>query len=160
MSDVQSADSMGRPRVEGLRHVALFVTDLERSLKFYRDVMGMELEWMPDPDNAYLTSGSDNLALHRRPSAGHPGGGQPAIPVLDHIGFVVSLPEDVDRWARFLGDAGVDLLMAPKTHRDGARSRIPTGYESRLSTSPPYPGRVHDLEVGVYAWLLAAIAVG
>ena len=27
--------------------------------------MGMQVEWRPDPDNVYLTSGNDNLALHR-----------------------------------------------------------------------------------------------
>ena len=48
----------------GLRHVALFVSDLEGSETFFVDLMGMQVEWRPDPDNVYLTSGNDNLALH------------------------------------------------------------------------------------------------
>ena len=49
----------------GLRHVAINVRDVRKSVDFYTRVMGMSVEWEPDPDNVYLTSGSDNLAIHR-----------------------------------------------------------------------------------------------
>lgn len=52
------------PPHAGLRHVALFVRDLEASEHFYIDLMGMRVEWRPDADNVYLCSGNDNLALH------------------------------------------------------------------------------------------------
>src|SRR5436309_15093898 len=52
------------PLFLGLRHVALNVRDVQKSIEFYSKVLGMKLEWMPDEDNAYLTSGQDNLALH------------------------------------------------------------------------------------------------
>ena len=102
----------------GLRHVAVWVQDVDRSVAFYRDVLGMKLEWMPDRDNAYLTSGSDNLALHRRPQDQEARSGR----VLDHIGFAVARPEDVDEWAQVLRDQGVEIAKEPKTHRDGSRS--------------------------------------
>jgi len=103
----------------GLRHVALNVRDVRKSLEFYTMVMGMALEWMPDQDNAYLTSGADNLALHKLPAGQEqPGAGQ----ALHHIGFVVRTPEDVDRWAERIRKAGIKLAAEPKTHRDGARS--------------------------------------
>jgi len=50
------------PLFLGLRHVALNVRDVQKSIEFYSKVLGMKLEWMPDEDNAYLTSGQDNLA--------------------------------------------------------------------------------------------------
>ena len=31
--------------------------------RFYTDVLGFDVEWEPDGDNVYLTSGADNLAL-------------------------------------------------------------------------------------------------
>ncbi len=31
----------------GLRHVALNVRDVQKSLQFYSNVLGMKLEWMP-----------------------------------------------------------------------------------------------------------------
>lgn len=134
-----------RPNMEGLRHVALYVEDVERSLAFYRDVMGMRLEWRPDPDNVYLTSGSDNLALHKRSS----GGSSDAPSDLDHIGFLVADPEDVDAWARYLEAQGLTLAMSPRTHRDGARSLYlldPDGIRIQIIYHPPISsgGRTRD----------------
>ena len=57
---------MKRPgKTQGLRHVALFVPDLVVAEHFFVDLMGMTVEWRPDADNVYLTSGNDNLALHQ-----------------------------------------------------------------------------------------------
>ena len=106
------------PQFIGLRHVALYVRDVGRSLAFYRDVLGMDLEWKPDEENVYLSSGSDNLALHQLP----PGRETGDVQTLGHIGFAVRSPEDVDVWALRLKDQGIELAKPPKTHRDGARS--------------------------------------
>ena len=121
----------------GVRHLALRVGDLKRSLDFYTRIMNMRIEWQPDADNAYLTSGSDNLALHQTsPPAG------PAVPAgaLDHFGFLVATPDEVDGWARDLEARGVELVQQPKTHRDGARSiyfRDPDGNLIQLLYHPP-----------------------
>jgi len=123
----------------GLRHVALRVRNLEQSLDFYSRVLRMQVEWRPDPSNVYLTSGSDNLALHEidSPSSCND---QPSHSGLDHFGFIVSRPEEVDDWARYLESCGVALEQAPKTHRDGARSiyfRDPDGNLIQLLFHPP-----------------------
>lgn len=109
-----------RPRpTAGLRHVALFVQAYEATLSFYTELMGMVVEWQPDADNSYLCSGNDNLALHRLNGvAERPLQGQR----LDHIGFIVDTPDDVDDWHRFLAENDVAIKAPPKTHRDGARS--------------------------------------
>jgi catechol 2,3-dioxygenase-like lactoylglutathione lyase family enzyme len=50
----------------GLRHVALNVLDPTKTKDFYIKVLKMELEWEPDAENIYLTSGGlDNLAIHK-----------------------------------------------------------------------------------------------
>ena len=54
-----------RPSHAGLRHLALGVRQLEAMKRFYVDLLGFEVEWEPDADNVYLSSGVDNLALHR-----------------------------------------------------------------------------------------------
>ena len=61
---------MDRPHHIGLRHLALNVRRMEEMKRFYIDLLGFAIEWEPDPDNIYLSSGADNLALHRstRPS--------------------------------------------------------------------------------------------
>ncbi|MEM6707479.1 MAG: VOC family protein [Pseudomonadota bacterium] len=118
----------------GLRHVALFVTDLDAALWFYRDLLGMQIEWQPDPDNIYLCSGTDNLALHRATTA--PSEAQR----LDHIGFIIDRIAEVDPWHEFLLANGIEIAQAPKTHRDGARSfycRDPAGTLVQLIYHPP-----------------------
>ena len=103
----------------GLRHVALNVRDVAKSVEFYSTALGLKLEWQPDADNAYMTSGQDNLALHRSASVlPH----QDSAQKLDHFGFVVGQPADVDEWADRIRRLGIKLEKEPKTHRDGARS--------------------------------------
>lgn len=96
--------------------------------------MGMEIEWQPDADNCYLSSGNDNLALHRAGES-H-GDGQR----LDHIGFIIDDIENVDVWHEHLASHGVDIAQPPKTHRDGARSfyfHDPDGTLVQLIYHPP-----------------------
>lgn len=102
----------------GLRHVALNVVHLEACVKFYTELLGMQIEWQPDNDNFYLTSGFDNLALHRAPSDFQ----REKYQALDHMGFVLNTAEDVDTWFNYLSTYHVLIKASPKTHRDGTRS--------------------------------------
>jgi catechol 2,3-dioxygenase-like lactoylglutathione lyase family enzyme len=103
----------------GVRHVALFVRDLAACEHFYVDLLGMRVEWRPDPENLYLTSGGDNLALHQ---AAEGATRDQAHQRLDHIGVFVAEPEAVDAWFAWLGEQGVRMHSEPRDHRDGARS--------------------------------------
>jgi catechol 2,3-dioxygenase-like lactoylglutathione lyase family enzyme len=132
---------MTRPAHLGLRHLALNVRDFPAMKAFYTELLGFEVEWEPDPDNVYLTSGHDNLALHRAPGrqgpTKMPGGS------LDHLGLIVSTAAAVDAWAAFLEEHGVELDARPKTHRDGARScyvRDPDGNRVQIMHHPPISG--------------------
>lgn len=102
-----------------MRHIALKVKDVARSKDFYRDLLGMEIVWEPDPQNVYLSSGCDNLALHQAPPA-------PEVPVtgqsLDHLGFIVQSPDRVKELEREFRDRGVKIIHPFKTHRDGSAS--------------------------------------
>jgi catechol 2,3-dioxygenase-like lactoylglutathione lyase family enzyme len=53
---------MARPKIQGLNHLTLAVTDLERSVAFYRDVLGLELKALVD-NGAYLEAGALWLCL-------------------------------------------------------------------------------------------------
>jgi catechol 2,3-dioxygenase-like lactoylglutathione lyase family enzyme len=135
---------MERPTHAGLRHLALNARDLLAMTRFYVDVLGFEVEWEPDGDNVYLSSGIDNLALHRAsppPAGPSVGSGQS----LDHLGLIVRSADDVDRWAAFLESRGVALDAKPKTHRDGARSCYfsdPDGNKVQIIHHPPISERV------------------
>lgn len=102
----------------GLNHLALFVKNFDACQHFYVDLLGMKIDWQPDADNLYLTSGSDNLALHRAPSDFAPARHQH----LDHMGFRLVNRDDVDAWHDFLRENKVEIKAAPKDHRDGTRS--------------------------------------
>ncbi|MEI6667145.1 MAG: VOC family protein [Acidobacteriota bacterium] len=131
---------MDRPPHLGLRHVALNVRDVARMMRFYVEVMGFDVEWAPDPDNVYLTSGRDNLALHRvtGPAPAGPG-------ALDHLGVIAATPALVDAWAAFVESQGVALDARPRTHRDGARSCYfadPEGNRVQVIYHPPISGAI------------------
>lgn len=108
---------MGGPsvRVRGLRHVALRVRDVHAAAAFYADTFGMQVVWSPDPENLYLSSGTDNLALHQDPNAGPDG-------ALDHLGFLVASADEVYAAAAALRARHVPLAHEPKVHRDGSVS--------------------------------------
>jgi len=135
---------MDRPAHRGLRHLALNVRDLDAMRRFYGELLGFAVEWEPDPDNVYMTSGLDNLALHRAKRSLPPGAAPASEQALDHLGLIVRDAEDVDRWAAFLESKGVALDAKPRTHRDGARScyfRDPDGNTVQIIYHPPISGR-------------------
>ncbi len=120
----------------GLRHLALRVRDPQVSKRFYTDAFGMRVVWEPDADNVYLTSGADNLALHRAEVDG-PG-------ALDHLGFVVDTREEVDRLAERLRAQGIRLSAEPRDHRDGSRSFYcldPDGLQIQVLYEPTLSGQ-------------------
>ena len=121
----------------GIRHIALFIKELETAVDFYTHVMGMKIEWQPDADNVYLTNDGDVFALHRVDYL--PQGQQR----LDHIGFVLKTPEDVDAWYLHMMQHNVKVTEAPKTHRDGARGFYcldPVGNFLEFIYHPPISG--------------------
>ena len=132
-----------RPAHAGLRHLALNVRNFEPMKRFYTDLLGFQVEWEPDADNVYLSSGIDNLALHRStplPASSTPPAAEGSHHALDHLGLIVRRADDVDRWAEFLEGRGVTIDAKPRTHRDGARScyfRDPDGNVVQIIHHPP-----------------------
>ncbi len=123
----------------GLRHVALNIVNLEACVKFYTEIFNMKIEWQPDDNNFYLTSGNDNLALHRVLAVDR----ERVSQRLDHIGFIIQTPEGVDSAYDFLLNNKVKIIKEPKTHRDGARSLYcadPDGNVIQVIYHPPISG--------------------
>ncbi len=89
---------------------------MAKARSFYQDLLGMRLVWEPDPDNVYLSSGMDNLALHTAKLEASD------AQRLDHLGFILDTRESVDAWQRYLEKNGCDILKPTKDHRDGSRS--------------------------------------
>ena len=119
----------------GMRHVALNVTDAQKSKKFYCEVMKMQVEWEPDPKSVYVTShGQDNLALHQSDAPLNKAN------ALNHLGFFVQTIDEVDEWYAHIKKCGAKIEKEIKTHRDGARSFYfsdPDGIVIQLLYHPP-----------------------
>lgn len=136
----------------GLRHLALNVNNLEACVDFYTRLLGMNVEWQPDENNYYLSSGNDNLALHRVRGTGNDSANDDisvgsaarvsdnSVQSLDHLGFIIDQADDVYRWYDFLQQEDVELLTRVKDHRDGARSfycKDPDGNAVQIIYHPP-----------------------
>jgi catechol 2,3-dioxygenase-like lactoylglutathione lyase family enzyme len=123
-------------KTEGLRHVALRVADVPRAKKFYTEVFGMRVVWQPDEDNAYLSSGSDNLALH------HESGIQPPATrggALDHIGFFVAGLKELEESFGWIQQREIEIVKPLRQHRDGTWSfyiKDPDGIVIQLIHDP------------------------
>jgi catechol 2,3-dioxygenase-like lactoylglutathione lyase family enzyme len=111
---------MGRiAGLKGMRHIALKVTDVARSKNFYRDILGMDVVWEPDPQNVYLSTGCDNIALHQVSQSFAAGAVERQ---LDHLGFVVETVERVRELEESFRAQGVSIVHPFKMHRDGSAS--------------------------------------
>ncbi len=108
--------------IRGLRHLALKVTDLARSRKFYEELFGMQVVWEPDPENLYLSSGADNLALHQIPASDVARHRDATAQRLDHLGFIMDSVEAVERLQKQAERFGATIVKPAKQHRDGSHS--------------------------------------
>jgi catechol 2,3-dioxygenase-like lactoylglutathione lyase family enzyme len=93
-------------KTKGLRHINLNVTNLKRSLEFYRQVFGMQ-EMFRDAELVFLTTpgGDDTLTLCPA-GANDPvaGGG------VSHFGWTIEQGTDLDDAAQQIERAGGKVL--------------------------------------------------
>jgi glyoxylase I family protein len=100
---------LDRPDQAGLSHLGLSVSNLERSISFYCDVLGATLARTPYDGDSPAFSGRmavviiGSLILDLFEHSGN-GGGQfePSSTGLDHLALVAQSSEDLQRWARWL----------------------------------------------------------
>ena len=99
-------------RVRALDHVCVCVTDVDRSIAWYRGVLGLEHVFADEPsfgrDPAFLRSGAAAVALLPL--------GAKQRPVRDHLGAHFALGVDLAEWHRFR--AALPALLSE--HRAGA----------------------------------------
>jgi glyoxylase I family protein len=96
------------PTFAGVNHFALSVTDLDRSTRFYTEVLGLI---------AVLDFGHGRICLDRssgfsvgliRHPGGKPGPFSELQPGLDHLGFTAVDREELLAWERRFRELGVD----------------------------------------------------
>jgi len=129
--------------IRGIHHATVSTGDLDRALRFYRDLLGLEvvhsISWeRGEPVADRLTRLKDSAATLVMLRAGnafvelvhyespYPRGGDPERPVCDHgITHICFDVVDVDQEYQRLKAAGVEFHCSPKTIDNG---RIRTTY--------------------------------
>lgn len=101
------------PSIKGFTHVSLSVTDLEASLRFYRDVLG--LSTVTEPYDGEMFEGREAMLLAGRTAlclqchtASTGAKFDPRQTGLDHLAFAVASREDLEVFAEHLTTQGVE----------------------------------------------------
>jgi catechol 2,3-dioxygenase-like lactoylglutathione lyase family enzyme len=133
-------------QVRTIDHITIVVADLERSVRFYAEVLGMERVVRPDFGfpGAWFVSGRTfihmNVAGPEAGQAGFPplGANQPARGF--HFAFEVA---DCDQAAEQLRAMEMEIVTGPRSRPDGARQLYiydPDGHLIELCSPPAAPG--------------------
>jgi glyoxylase I family protein len=106
-------DGVDRPQLSGVDHVGLSVTDLDRSISFYRDELGALVTVPPfegyrgfSGRMAILLLGMTTLDLYEH-AANAAESFEPSRTGLDHLALAADSYDQVDAWVRWLDSRGI-----------------------------------------------------
>ncbi len=94
-------------KVRAVDFVALEVSDMDRAIAFYKDVLGLPLEYTYEQAWAEFAAGDDTLALMAK--SNDSGDGQATAPT-GHLALAV---ENVDQAVAELKEKDVEILSGP-----------------------------------------------
>ena len=90
----------------GLTHIHLYVTDIDRSLRFYRDAFGLQEVFRDGPTTVFLRPPNtcDTITINEAPQRARSGGG------IGHFGFRLVDKSQLDDAIRVVERAGGRLI--------------------------------------------------
>lgn len=135
--------------LSAVHHIGLTVTDIERSRRWYADVLGM-VEWMQEEYPGGRTVGMMRpgsavfigLDAHERNAAE---GFAPHRTGLDHLAFTVDTRAELEAWHRHLQAHGVDCSEIREFELEGVSAAVctftdPDGIALELMVNLPDEG--------------------
>ena len=92
---------MNTAKTYGLSHIAIAVSDLDRTLAFYKNVFDVEVMYHKENFLQVTTPGSNDIIVFEQKKAdyGHTGG-------IAHFGFRLINAQDIDEMAARVSQAG------------------------------------------------------
>ena len=109
-------------KLTGLDHIVLCVRDLDRTIAFYRDLLGMEPR-EERPGKWSLHFGANKISL--QDAVANPEIARDTVPGTGN--FCVLTDEPVETVAALLRERGIEIVAGPGD-RDGATGRIRSVY--------------------------------
>ncbi len=101
----------------GINHITIRVNRIERSEEFYGKVLGFELvRKMGQSMAVYKIGGGDTLVIVEAETSYDPNSRDFRV---DHFGFYLNSPEEVDEMAAYLRDNEVTILSGPANRKKG-----------------------------------------
>lgn len=116
------------PEIAKLGHVSLVTPNLDQSLWFFHDILGLEITER-SKDTVYLRGNTEFEHHSLELKAGD-------RPYMDHVGWRVKRPEDVEEFEFLLKKAGNEVIKLPKGQENGQgdaiRFQMPSGHHFEL----------------------------
>lgn len=100
----------------GLNHITLRVNDIKRAEAFYSDILGFTLEKKMGQSMAVYRIGTDSLVIVEAETAYDNTSKDYRV---DHFGFTVSQPEQIDEIAAYMRENDVSIVTGPANRKNG-----------------------------------------
>jgi catechol 2,3-dioxygenase-like lactoylglutathione lyase family enzyme len=131
------------PAFPALTHVAVTVTDLERSIRWYSALFGADPVLDEDETaggfhhSVYVLGGGQLFGLHTHPGTGSGDPFDERRPGLDHIAFACADRAELESWAARLDELGVAHGGVKDAHYgSGVSFRDPDGIALEFFAPP------------------------
>ena len=111
-------------KLSALDHLVLTVANIDKSVQFYQQVLGMGVETFGSEGRTALTFGEQKINLHAAKSPFRPHAKHPTPGSADLCFITVQPLQEVDLWV--IG-CGVEIIEGPVT-RTGASGKISSIY--------------------------------
>lgn len=112
--EVHGGEHRGHPMpdITGINHIAFSVSDLDRSVAWYQDLLGLpELARGETDDLRYVVMASPGagIGIGLREHKGHGDRFDPRTPGLDHLALTVRDEDELRAWEQELERRGIDF---------------------------------------------------
>ena len=134
-----------RLRIAGLHHITLICSSLERTVAFYRDLLGMRLVKQTvnddDPSARHFYFGDADgkpgtlVTLFEYPTMPE---GRTGVGATHHFALCVESADELEGWREYLGSRGVPCTeVLDRTHFRSIYLRDPDGHIVEIASRDP-----------------------